>query len=62
MYSQTFSKHWDENNGYTMSEALDKKAKVDEAHGVGMPGSKWNPSEIVPDTIKGGFKVVISSM
>ena len=43
-----------------MREAMEKKAKVDEAHGVGTPESRWNPAEIVPDTSKkDGFKVVI---
>ena len=60
MYTSEFTKHWDDVNGYTMREAMEKKAKVDEAHGVGTPNSKWNPAEIVPDTSrKDGFKVVI---
>ena len=58
-----FSKHWDEKNGYTYKEALDKKAKVDEAHGVGTPNSKWKESVIEPDPNKtSGFRVVIETI
>lgn len=60
MSTSEFTKPWDNVNGYTMREAMEKKAKVDEAHGVGTPESRWNPAEIVPDTSKkDGFKVVI---
>ncbi len=58
-----FRKHWgDRDEGYTLEEAMQKKAKVDEAHGVGTPESKWNPAEILPDTTrKKGFFVRIST-
>lgn len=62
MYTSEFRKHWDDDKGFTMEEAMMKKAAVDDAHGVGTPTSKWNPAEIVPDTgRKSGFKVVIST-
>ena len=55
-----FRKNWDEVHGYTIEEAYTKKAKVDDAHGVGTPESKWNPAEILVDTTrKDGFMVVI---
>ena len=61
MYTSEFTKHWDTTNGFTMQEALSKKAKVDEAHNIGSPASKWNPAEIVRDDQKAsGYKVVIS--
>ena len=58
--TSTFTKHWDEKNGYTQQEAFAKKAKVDEAHGVGRPESKWNSAEVVLDPNKqSGYMVVI---
>ncbi len=61
--SSEFTKHWDKINGFSMAEAIEKKAAVDDAHGVGTPSSKWAPAEIVPDTSKRtGFKVVISTI
>lgn len=61
MYSSEFTKRWDPMSGYDEIEAMDKKQKVDEAHAVGTPTSKWNPAEIVQDSSKpnGGYKVVI---
>ncbi len=60
MYTSEFSKHWDNLHGFTMQEAHQKKAKVDEAHGVGSPNSKWNPAQIVKDNNReDGYKVVI---
>ena len=57
-----FTKRWDNINGFTMEEALEKKATVDKEHGVGTPNCKWNPSEIVPDNSKkSGFKVIIKT-
>lgn len=32
MYTSEFMKHWDNVNGFTMEEAIEKKAKVDEEH------------------------------
>lgn len=62
MYISEFTKDWDKTHGFTKQEALEKKAKVNEAHGVGSPNSKWNPAEIVPDANKqDGFKVVIQA-
>ncbi len=59
----TFSKHWDNEHGYTYKEALDKKAKVDDAHGVGTRTSKWKPSVIEPDPYKkDGYRVVIETI
>lgn len=64
MYSSEFTKRWDPMNGFTETEAMDKKQKVDEAHSVGYPKSKWGPAEIVPDYSKpnGGYKVVICTL
>lgn len=61
MYRSEFTKRWDPLNGFNETEAMDKKQKVDEAHGVGTTTSQWKPSEIVPDPSKpnGGYKVVI---
>ncbi len=58
-----FTKRWDKNKGFTEMEAEFQKMKVDEAHGVSLPESKWNPAKIVPDAtkIKGGYKVIIST-
>lgn len=62
MYTSEFTKRWDPKNGFTQQEAVVKKQKVDEAHGVGTPKSKWNPATIVLDPNKeSGFKVVITS-
>ena len=62
MYTSEFCKHFDNLHGFTMEEARQKKAKVDEAHGVGSPNSKWNPAQIIKDTNrKDDYKVVISS-
>lgn len=58
--SSEFTKRWDK-TGYSMEEARLKKEKVDEAHGVGTPESKWSESEIVPDE-RGGYKVVITTI
>ena len=55
-----FKKHWG-NEGYTYKEAEVKKAQVDEAHGVGTSKSKWDESEIVPDS-RGGYIVVIKTL
>lgn len=56
----TFSK--DGKEGFTFEEALEKKSKVDEAHGVGFPDSKWKESVIEPDPTKEkGFRVVIET-
>ena len=55
-----FSKHWDR-NGFTMEEAVKKKTAVDEAHGVNKVNAKWNPAEIVEDSQKGGYLVVIET-
>lgn len=60
MYTSEFSKHWNENNGFTMEEAIRKKEKVDEAHRVYTAASQWKPAEIIPDpSKKNGYKVVI---
>lgn len=56
-----FRKNWDDEHGFTYEEAMIKKAAVDEAHGVGTPGSCWNPAVIEPDQYKkDGYKVVIT--
>lgn len=62
MYKNEFTKHWDNKYGFTYEEALEKKAIVDEAHGVGInPNSCWNASEIVVDPLKNsGYKVIIT--
>jgi hypothetical protein len=63
MSRSEFTKRWDKINGFSMAEAIEKKAAVDEAHGVGQPNSKWAPAEIVPDESKTtGFKVVIATI
>jgi hypothetical protein len=60
MSINTFSKRWDNNHGFTLREAQEKKYIVDESYGVGTPLSKWNPAEIIPDTSKkDGYMVVI---
>lgn len=57
-----FSKHWDKEHGFTYAEAQEKKRKVDEAHGVGTPESKWKESVIEPDPErKDGYRVVIET-
>lgn len=59
----TFSNNWSKEHGYTYEEAELKKAKVDEAHGVGLPHSKWKESKIEPDpTKKDGYRVVIETI
>ena len=61
-HTDTFSKHWDKKHGFTQREAEEKKAKVDEAHGVFGPDPKWEPAQIVPDPDKvDGYKVTIST-
>ena len=60
MATSEFQNHWD-SVGFSMEEALRKKAAVDEAHLAGFPKkSTWNPAKIVADP-RGGFKVVICS-
>lgn len=55
-----FSKHWDEEHGFSYAEALDKKDKVDDSYGVGRTKSKWKPSVIEKDPYKkDGYRVVI---
>lgn len=62
MSLDVFGKNWDSEHGFTYEEAVIKKAAVDEAHGVGMPGSCWNPAVIQPDLDrKDGYKVIITS-
>ena len=57
-----FRKHWDNENGYTYQEAISKKEKVDEAHGVGTKESCWNAAQIVPDPHrKSGYMVIIET-
>lgn len=58
-----FSKHHgDPQVGYTYQEALIKRAKVNEAHGVGTPTSKWNGAVIELDPEKkSGYRVVIQT-
>ena len=55
-----FSNH-SSNTGYTWKEAEAKKAKVDEAHGVGTSKSKWAPSKIEADP-RGGYLVTIETL
>lgn len=58
----TFSKRWDDNHGFTYQEALQKKANVEEAYGVGSPNSKWEEAKIVPDPKKkDGYMVTIDT-
>lgn len=58
-----FTKHWDNEHGFTYKEALDKKRKVDDAHGVGRPNSKWKESIIEPDPDrKDGYRVIIETI
>lgn len=62
MFTEEYSKVWDKTNGYSVEEAKIKKAKVDEAHGVGLPNSKWQEAEIIPDHAKVfGYKIIIST-
>lgn len=60
-HESIFSKQFgDADEGYTYREALDKQAKVNEAHGVGTFKSRWNPAIIEPDpNKKNGYRVVI---
>lgn len=58
-----FSKVGDNTHGFTLEEAMRKVEKVNAAHGVGDPKSKWGPARIVPDdSRKNGFKVVIDTI
>lgn len=60
--TDTFSKHWDKEHGFTWKEAEEKKRKVDEAHGVHNPNAKWYPAQIVPDPEKkDGYMVTITA-
>lgn len=62
MFVEEYSNHWDNEHGYTMEEALLKKAKVDDAHDVSNPNSRWEPAEIVPDQSRhDGYKVIIKT-
>ena len=57
-----FRKIWDPENGYTLSEAAIKAFKVDEAHGVGRPESKWQSAKIVRDPqTPSGYMVTIET-
>lgn len=56
----TFSKNWDE-VGYTKEEAEARKSKIDEAHGVGTPNTKWAESKIEADP-RGGYLIVIETL
>ena len=60
-YESIFSKQFgNADEGYTYKEALAKLAKVNDAHGVGTPKSKWNPGIIEPDpNKKTGYRIVI---
>ena len=60
-YESIFSKQFGEaDEGYTYKEALAKLSKVNDAHGVGTPDSKWKPGFIEPDpNKKTGYRVVI---
>jgi hypothetical protein len=49
------------NTGYTQKEAEAKKAKVDEAHGVGKSNSKWAEAKVEPDP-RGGYLVTIETL
>lgn len=58
----TFTKRWDNEHGFTMAEAEEKKRKVDDAHGVDTPNAKWHPAQIVPDPKKkDGYMVTIEA-
>lgn len=56
-----FTKHDGTNKGYTREEAEIKKAKVDEAHGVGKSNSKWAEAKVEPDP-RGGYIVTIETL
>lgn len=60
MSKDIFTKRWDNQNGFTMEEAIEKKAKVDTEYGVNKPGANWHPAQIVPDHAKkSGYMVTI---
>lgn len=62
MTKDIFSKHYgNPDEGYTYEEALVKRAKVNDAYGVGTPNSQWNGAEIEQDPVKKtGFRVTIT--
>ena len=55
-----FSNHA-EDKGYTYEEAEIRKAKIDEAHGVGTPKAKWAEAKIESDP-RGGYLVTIETL
>ena len=55
-----FSNHASK-KGYTYEEAEIRKAKIDEAHGVGTPKTKWAEAKIEPDP-RGGYLVTIETL
>ncbi len=60
MDKDIFTKRWDNEKGYTIEEALEKKAKVDAEYGVNKPNANWHPAQIVPDhSKKSGYMVTI---
>ena len=62
MITEFFSKRWDNKHGFNEAEAKEKKAKVDEAHGVGTPASKWSESVIERDPERmDGYRIRIST-
>ena len=62
MSKDFFCKSWgDEKIGFTYEEALQKKKAVDEAYGVEMPNSMWNPAVIENEQAREGYRVFIES-
>lgn len=58
----TFSNVWNANYGFTPEEAALKARRVNEAHGVGDPNSKWKPAIWVRDPHrKSGYMVTIET-
>ena len=45
--------------GYSMDEALLKKAQLDTIHKVGEPGCHYSPAMIIPDVSRSGYYRVI---
>ena len=52
-------KHGTPFQGYSMDEALIKKAQLDVLNGVGEPGCHCPPAMIIPDVSRSGYYCVI---
>ena len=55
-----FTKHYGDGKGYTDAEVSKKLEAVNEAHGVYLANTKWNPAKREPDP-RGGWMVTIET-